>query len=96
MLFVGAGFMAGMLVDGSDFFFYGLVEGRIYALYVLIYTGAAFMGGLWFGQRWERKWEDRQDSLAEEAQAAVSQRDIDASGDPSGLELGAKGMVRKP
>jgi hypothetical protein len=55
-LYIGAGFMAGMLVDGSDFLM-GFVEGRLYALYVLIYTGAAFMGGLWFGQRWERSWE---------------------------------------
>jgi uncharacterized protein YneF (UPF0154 family) len=80
VLCVGAGFMAGMMVDGSDFL-YGFVQGRLYALYVLVYTGAAFMGGLWFGQRWERKWEDSHPSLQEEAELASSQRGYESSGE---------------
>jgi uncharacterized membrane protein YqaE (UPF0057 family) len=62
-LYIGAGFMAGMLVDGSDFLM-GFISGRLYALYVLIYTGGAFMAGLWFGQRWERSWEAEEEAVA--------------------------------
>ena len=77
MLVVGAGFMAGMLVDGADFFS-KFIDGRLYGLYVLVYTGGAFMGGLWFGQRWERSWESRQDALLK--------THVETSSAPNGFE----------
>jgi hypothetical protein len=76
-LYIGAGFMAGMLVDGSDFLM-GFIQGRLYALYVLIYTGAAFMGGLWFGQRWERSWQSEKEDSSEFQEVAPSDLSIDA------------------
>lgn len=42
IFYVGAGFMAGMLV------------GQLYALYVLVYTGAVFMIGVYLGDRLEQ------------------------------------------
>jgi hypothetical protein len=85
VLCVGAGFMAGMLVDGSDFLA-RFVEGRLYALYVLIYTGGAFMGGLWFGQRWERNWEDRQETSENEAVLPSSPKELESSGESRSRE----------
>lgn len=85
VLLIGGGFMAGMLVDGSDFMA-RFIEGRLYALYVLIYTGAAFMGGLWFGQRWERNWQDRQELLEEKSGAIPSQAPYGSSSESHGRE----------
>jgi len=76
-LYVGAGFMAGMLVDGSDFLM-GFIQGRLYALYVLIYTGAAFMGGLWFGQRWERSWQSEKEEPVELLEGALSDAGVES------------------
>ncbi len=61
ILCVAAGFMMGLMVDGAEFFS-AFIQGRLYAVYVLVYTGGAFIAGLWFGQRWERSWELRMET----------------------------------
>lgn len=44
----------------------------LYALYVLIYTGAVFMVGIYAGQRSERAWTLRREALFIESQKGVS------------------------
>ena len=55
-----------------------------YALWVLIYTGAALMAGLWFGQRWERSWAQKQET---EADGRAHLNLMDGGKDTSGAEI---------
>ncbi len=63
-------FIAGMLVGQL----YAPFDIWLYALYVLIYTAAVFMVGIYAGQRSERAW-----TLRREALSMASQKDISDS-----------------
>ncbi len=66
-LSMGAAFMAGMVV--SQF--------SQYAVWVLVYSGAAFMGGIGFGLRWERSWQARQDISEDILEESTSKNGIE-------------------
>lgn len=61
-------FIAGMFVGQL----YAPFDIWLYALYVLIYTGAVFMVGIYAGQRAERAWVLRREALSMESQKNVS------------------------
>ena len=58
-------FIAGILIGQL----YTPFDVWLYALYVLIYSGAIFMAGIYIGQRSERAWVLRRDVLAKGSRA---------------------------